>query len=1182
MPHRDPLAMFFKLPSDASPVAVLGLRAGHVSDDDIIVARARRLEIVDQHPLSGTPDADEARLAVHTAAARLLQQAAMHRTQPPAEGSGVLPRPQPRLGVPQAAAALDRETLLLVGLAGGWSPRVLTRLAAIAITRGLGTKDAIAAAMRLASKPNGSPAGPRISPAPRPVQPSAQSFEPQATPQDQAAQGQVLTDEDLLENWLKTVLVIAGSVGVTLAILVVGAVWALSTLNSSKATATEGTGEVAVTTPAPSDRIAPPRENVYNADLVLYELTAAESLAQTKRSLQAVSRVDAALGHWLGQWPAHPPGSWRRVLEKLVPLIERIRTDPAGDTALATVLARSSPDPGQPLRAEDVPRQVALAAVLASLGPAPESKVSAALTDTWRSRTPYAVPTGATPAAKEALRAVARGHLARTPEAYDAWARCAQGISRIVAESPESLLLAGASDLLGRIEPPTEGERDAIRAMTERLDWRSGSTARAWLLARLNDRTVHAARIATAVNTLAQSTSAPGIPTSLNLDTAASWDDRYQMSRTLADVWGLRVSINRDLFIRDWLERADALLDEPRPTTDQQTISRLGDLAYLNTAAAFGLLGQNETAVSSLSRSSSRQTRFEPLSPLFSRVGESPLTHAAGQGDNDALLQRLGVIKDFGASLSHADAATLAELAFRGRNEVVRTAASDALRPIAISPEIILATLETSPLITDTATNRSLLTLVAGDSVEPAPGQSWGDALHLALARSLLSRTTSPAAVIDDTARRVREAYAAARTIAPVRAQDPLTEHVRAMANAQLARVNPDLGPRPITTPAQIVSLRDTRLRVARSPVQRFAIELHALAAATVLAATSNNAAIERPAQTLWDELLESRANADSALDQALATERMLTRLYAIILTADPEASGPAPTPRQLAPGAPAASPPTEPSGEAIELMTMDLASRLQRLTPETPAAYLDVADELIADGRETLAVHTLVVAVFLASDRGDTLTTSSACLALATLTPDSEQRELLRALADTVNPRLNRPAWLDPSRSHRGHDAASLGAAQALLDLRRGRGEHALDMLRDEAARETLAAQPELNAVAAARRTSTLSMLSGIAREWPCPECANDRTVRPRGQTELSICPRCDGHPGPELSEAEQIAWLTAEVRLLSPQEPWSSALLLPGHNAPVAEPSLSIIPTFFRVNPSLSLYRNGQWVRP
>lgn len=1188
MPHRDPLAIFFKLPPDASPVAVLGVHAGLVSDDDIIAARARRLALVDEHPLSGTPDADEARLAVHTSAARLLQQSAMHRGNPasPAARPGSLPTPQPRLGVPQAAAALDRETLLLVGLAGGWSPRVLTRLAAIAITRGLGTKDAVAAAMRLASKPTGSatarPAHPRrVPPRRRPNTPPTQ---PVYRPV-QGSDDPVMSDETVLENWMKTTLVIAGSVGVTLTILIFGAVWALNTLKAEPKSPSPDQAQATTPAPGATDRIAPPRAEVNNADLVLYELSAAKALERTKRSLQAVNRIDAALGHWLEQWPSHPPESWRAVLEQLAPLIDSLRTDATGDAALATMFARLSPDPTRPLESTDVPRQVALAAVLGSLDAESPSKALTTLTQTWHARSPYTVPTGDTPAAKEALRAITKGHLARTAAASTAWASSAAAISAVLAENPEPLLLVGATDLLGSIEPPNAGESEAIQSMIGRLDWRSGSTARAWLLARLNDRTVHPVRIATAINTLTQSTSAPGVPTSLKLGPNATWDDRYSVSQTLADAWGLRVSLNRDLLINDWLERADQMLGAPPPSSDAQIISTLGDLAYLNTAAALSLFGESETAISNLSRSSSRPSQLPPLTPLFRNVSDSPLTLAAASGDRDRLVQRLGEINEFNIKLSQADATTLVELAFRERNEVVRNAAVDAVRPIAALPEIILAALETSPLIADTAPNRSLLTLIASDSVEPAPGQEWVDSVHLALARSLLSRTDSASATIDNTARRVGEAYASTGSFTRVNRQAPLSDHVRALTNAQLARVHPDLGTRPVATPAQIVSLRDTRLRVATSPVQRFAIELQALAGATLLAATSNNSSLEQPARTLWAQLLERRENADSALAQALATERLLARLHAIIMTTQP---GSSPSPRRSEARAKVGRTPphaaTQPDGlpAATPPGHTDLAARLERLSVDEPAAYLDVADELIMGGRENLAVHTLVVAVFLAADRGDTQTASSACLALATLTPDSAQREQLRALAGTLNPRLNRPAWIDPSGSRTDRAAAHLKAARVLLNLRRGRGEQALALLGDDEIREALSQQPELSTAAANRNTSTLPMLSGLARQWPCPECQNERTVRPRGQTEPRICPRCQGNPGPVLSEPEQIAWLAAEVRLLAPQEPWSSALLIPGHNAPVAEPSLGIVPTFFRVDPSLSLYRNGRWVRP
>ncbi len=56
----------------AGPWSLLGLEPGAVTDRQVALALERRLAHVNRHPLGGTPEADDVRLALHTAAAQVL------------------------------------------------------------------------------------------------------------------------------------------------------------------------------------------------------------------------------------------------------------------------------------------------------------------------------------------------------------------------------------------------------------------------------------------------------------------------------------------------------------------------------------------------------------------------------------------------------------------------------------------------------------------------------------------------------------------------------------------------------------------------------------------------------------------------------------------------------------------------------------------------------------------------------------------------------------------------------------------------------------------------------------------------------------------------------------------------------------------------------------------------------
>ena len=141
---------------------LLGLREEDVSPEGVIQALQARLGVVQMHAEARTPQADEVRLALHAAAATLLNVAlrqAMPRERPsemeagegsPAEVSGEL-RAASRL-------ALEADALVAIGLAGGWNQRALDALLMSAHARGLTAED-VAEALESLEAPGRGPGG---------------------------------------------------------------------------------------------------------------------------------------------------------------------------------------------------------------------------------------------------------------------------------------------------------------------------------------------------------------------------------------------------------------------------------------------------------------------------------------------------------------------------------------------------------------------------------------------------------------------------------------------------------------------------------------------------------------------------------------------------------------------------------------------------------------------------------------------------------------------------------------------------------------------------------------------------------------------------------------------------------------------------------------------------------------
>lgn len=100
-PRISPIERFLG-PAEASggPFALLALPVEHVDDDAILVALDRQVDRVNAHVERDTPEADEVRLALHAAAAQLLDPVVRRHlllrwsaTRPTAAPPAELPRP---------------------------------------------------------------------------------------------------------------------------------------------------------------------------------------------------------------------------------------------------------------------------------------------------------------------------------------------------------------------------------------------------------------------------------------------------------------------------------------------------------------------------------------------------------------------------------------------------------------------------------------------------------------------------------------------------------------------------------------------------------------------------------------------------------------------------------------------------------------------------------------------------------------------------------------------------------------------------------------------------------------------------------------------------------------------------------------------------------------------------------
>lgn len=282
----------------------------------------------------------------------------------------------------------------------------------------------------------------------------------------------------------------------------------------------------------------------------------------------------------------------------------------------------------------------------------------------------------------------------------------------------------------------------------------------------------------------------------------------------------------------------------------------------------------------------------------------------------------------------------------------------------------------------------------------------------------------------------------------------------------------------------------------------------------------------------------------------------------------------------------PAISPPSAvaPRTTAVPLDSSELA-RLASLDPNQPAAYLELAEELLDTPDSPERVETtrqlLIRALEYARSRPEhRRTAASAAIALASMSKREGDRLWLRSVAAILEPASDDFALARREKVQESQ-AASARAAAFLNQLRAGAGIEARESLNAKGVRQILEQRErELSA----HGTISVQHLENEAKKWPCTDCnSTGIIVPPKGQrAPAKLCSVCAGQPGMRLSPADFAAQLRLQRRLLgSVAEPWGSLIATEGA-PPARDPDPANVASAFAVDVRLSIWRDGQWVAP
>jgi hypothetical protein len=261
--------------------------------------------------------------------------------------------------------------------------------------------------------------------------------------------------------------------------------------------------------------------------------------------------------------------------------------------------------------------------------------------------------------------------------------------------------------------------------------------------------------------------------------------------------------------------------------------------------------------------------------------------------------------------------------------------------------------------------------------------------------------------------------------------------------------------------------------------------------------------------------------------------------------------------------------------------LASSLAPKLEALSPVDPAAYFLLGEEASARAQSPddfrLARQLLVLAFEL--DRqvsGGRSIGASSLLALADISALDHERRWLRATARRLDPRYIREPWR--IAGDRAVDSVTAySAATALGMVRKGDGIGARQLF---AIPGVFDAIRRYDAILAPSGTAGASEIARDADRWPCPECRNERVVRKQGSNppEYRLCSTCRGDPGPKLTPAQLLAQIRVESMLLGKGEA-STPSIASEFSTPLIDPDPAGVAKWYRVDPSLCIWRNGGW---
>lgn len=922
------------------PFGVLGLRPTSTDEDAVLAALRSRLNQTAAHPEGFTPEADEARLAIHAAAAQLLDPAT-RRAMIEQWGGGQAP--EPIEGVPQTSRGTDTQTrsesaadrttpssvarrdpvldvppntvndgaerdaqwlqqqaIIAIAANGGWNDRARSHLQMLAASRAI---PASTVAIALA----------RVDRSPRMSAPGVAVIEARSSAGDV---GPSIGIEPEVQRRVSPILVwsvVGACVGIVA--ILIGVAIASATARRTPpapnpvavqepATPRDTSGQAfpwkpESPRPAPSVAASATTDAQRWVQGIVGELDRANN-NEDGALLALIRRIEEGGTRWQDL-----SGPDLLVAQRvIVDAFYLAETDESVSALIRAIMGASSPGLGA-IKGQDVLRLVWAAGIVnrvlresdlpvVTLDALQRSLRETLGTDRPSGDAPFEA--GALAALRSLVDACARSGDA---DAWNGWISAASAIGTLVPTRRTEILLTALSRACeGMSGEASKGPNaSAVSRIVPMISWHREPSAQRWLIAEFDAFDTRPEALAALTREISTRSSVPGVDATMVLPLPFSEADRGLLRDRFARLFGLSDEAERQVVDAAWAAAMDLVRerDQTRLSATESldvavSWSRLSEAAWLHWR---GATGRAASVIQGVGAGSVAAPPGDRRGDTLRR-DEAPdwtLRYIDAGAD---INRRVGLLLAFPSGDPHpADAETALGEALRGTPVQVREAARNVVRNHAASPVMVNALLEALPTAPRSVNTAEVVAMLSGLDRLPLDASDWRAVARRAVVERLLGTLAarSELAALDAMAERLAESHAV-RAASPTEtegseaSQTPgLIESLTRQRNAWRDACE-DLA-RPRNYPETIAAVErglSASLRVAEGPIQRAVAHTHAVTRLMAMAIAS-----ERPGEIERVNGIVSRVKteisvASNAIDQLRACERAMAELWEVRL----------------------------------------------------------------------------------------------------------------------------------------------------------------------------------------------------------------------------------------------------------------------------------------------------------